>query len=526
MKGLKTGMLFAGVIILGFLFDLLFWDHEWGINFPIYVIFLLAGGIYLAYRESIKIEKIHGFLMAGILFFALSGLWRREPLGLFMNLVLTLGMMATLAVSFRKALWPSYGLLDYIEKIGMMPFRGLRSFGEIRPEEKRNGKDEGKRKGLGGIARGFLLALPIVFILGSLLASADYFFAEWVNEIFSFLDLDNLAELFGRGILILVVSYILLGVYVFALKNSQDEKLLGDGKSLLPPFLGFQEAVIVLGSVIGLFAIFVGIQLRYFFGGTVNINLDGFTYAEYARQGFGELVAVAVISVALFVALSLVSKRKTEGEKKWFSGMGTLLFALVGVILISAYQRLLLYESVYGFTRTRTNVHVFMIWLGVFLIALIALEISGRRRFFTLALMLGLLGFAASVNILNVDAFIVRANAERLRLTGVIDVAYLALLSTDATPVLIEEAENSSEGDSQKLIAALACQAMRNEGFEESGDWQAFTFSLRAARNGWEEFLESPDAKRIEAQANDEFYVERMRVDGESFDCWNFGTLD
>ena len=53
---------------------------------------------------------------------------------------------------------------------------------------------------------------------------------------------------------------------------------------------------------------------------------------------------------------------------------------LVIVMLISAYQRLVLYEMAYGFSRLRTYTHVFMIWLGLLLITVVILEITRRER--------------------------------------------------------------------------------------------------------------------------------------------------
>jgi hypothetical protein len=39
------------------------------------------------------------------------------------------------------------------------------------------------------------------------------------------------------------------------------------------------------------------------------LRMDGFTYADYARRGFFELVAVAFISLGLYYSLSMVTKR-------------------------------------------------------------------------------------------------------------------------------------------------------------------------------------------------------------------------
>ena len=55
----------------------------------------------------------------------------------------------------------------------------------------------------------------------------------------------------------------------------------------------------MLTGVALLFAAFVLVQFRYFFGGAQNIGLQGFTFAEYARRGYGELMAVAFLSLLL-----------------------------------------------------------------------------------------------------------------------------------------------------------------------------------------------------------------------------------
>ncbi|MFN3490924.1 MAG: DUF4153 domain-containing protein, partial [Anaerolineales bacterium] len=92
--------------------------------------------------------------------------------------------------------------------------------------------------------------------------------------------------------------------------ESKDEKLVGQEKRVIPPFLGFIESTIILGSVVTLFTIFVVIQFQYFFGGAVNVNVEGYTYAEYASKGFGELVTVAFFALLMLLTLSAVTKRE------------------------------------------------------------------------------------------------------------------------------------------------------------------------------------------------------------------------
>ncbi|MGC8856345.1 MAG: DUF4153 domain-containing protein [Anaerolineae bacterium] len=67
--------------------------------------------------------------------------------------------------------------------------------------------------------------------------------------------------------------------------------------------------------VVVVFASFVLIQFQYFFSRSANIHLDGFTYSEYARRGFGALVAVAFFSLLLLFVLAAISRRQNELQR-------------------------------------------------------------------------------------------------------------------------------------------------------------------------------------------------------------------
>jgi len=52
------------------------------------------------------------------------------------------------------------------------------------------------------------------------------------------------------------------------------------------------------------------LQVQYLFGAQSNITAQGYTYAEYARRGFFELVVVAVLSLGLHLVLGTVTRRE------------------------------------------------------------------------------------------------------------------------------------------------------------------------------------------------------------------------
>lgn len=474
--------------LLAWLSDFLFWDKPDGISFPIFVVLALAVGFYLAWREGIRPATHSLWLLVPIAFFASVSVVRLEPFTLLLSRTFTLLCMGLLATSFVGGRWLEYSLSDMVAKlVSFVPIGLSKSRVKRADDEEEVGREAGWRHA-GAILRGLLLALPVLWILGALLSAADPAFERWLSSIFGWLAFERLGEYLWRITYIAVIGFGLAGVYFYALHNSQDEKLIGEGKPVMASILGFGEAATILGAVELLFIAFVAVQFRYFFGGADNVRVAGYTYAEYARRGFGELVSVAVISLLLFMLLSSISSREGATEKRVFSSMGIALMALVSVMLVSAYQRLLLYESAYGFTRLRTYSHTFMVWLGLLLFAVVILELLGRRRAYGVAMLGAAVGFATSLAILNVDAFIVDANLERARLGYELDVAHLSRLSEDALPALSHEFQLAAEDDSElrvQIAAALACHAAWNDEHEPLPAWQSLHFSRLAARDTW-----------------------------------------
>ncbi|MFN2303446.1 MAG: DUF4173 domain-containing protein [Anaerolineales bacterium] len=291
--------------------------------------------------------------------------------------------------------------------------------------------------------RGLLLMLPILAVLALLLASADPIFNDRLQNLFSAFRIENLGETLFRIGYSVVIAYLLLGAIYFGLVESKRWNEKSTGKPVLRPFLGSIEALMVLIGINALFLVFVILQFNYLFGGSENISVVGYTYAEYARRGFFELLAVAIISLILFYALSLVTKRDTPTKRWTFSGLGLGLVALVAIILASAYTRLQLYELAYGFTRLRTVAHVFMIGVGLLLAAIAALEIFKRMERAAFILILFIVGFGVTLNLLNVDRFIVQQNVQRAitppqaDAQNALDTGYLFSLSDDAVPPLV-----------------------------------------------------------------------------------------
>lgn len=488
--------LIVAALLLAWCFDQLFWRKTPGISFPIFTLLCLAAGFWLTWVEKRPIASSSLPVLIPILFFSAMSFLRQEPFTQFLNYTFTLWCLALLSITWMGGKWWQYTLFDHLWSsfrwMGLIlakPPQLLRSPQPANPEtdaptdQPTTSSAAPRRfpsKAIAAILRGLLLALPVVFVLAGLLVQADPVFSRELQRL---LKIEKLGEYIFRLVYILIIAYLFSGALLYLLLSSADEKVTSGEKPLVAPFLGWLEAATLLFSVDLLYAFFVAVQFKYFFGGQANINLEGFTYAEYARRGFGELVIVAILSLLLFLGLSVITRRKQSWPRRVFSGLGVALVALVGVILVSAFQRLLLYEAAYGFSRLRTYSHVFMFWLGALLLATILLETTGRLRHFALALVIASLGFGATLNLLNVDGFVASQNVARAQQGEALDIPYLVSLSDDSVPTLFRlfHASQLPHSVKDKAGATLACRAALAQGSTPT-PWPSLNISQEQAR--------------------------------------------
>ena len=490
-------------VFLAWSFDQLFWQKAVGISFSLFILLCLVAGLILSWRTEKFPAWSSLLLLAPVLYFAGMTFLRLEPFTLLVDFGLALAGMLVLSLTWLSGRWWRYTLSDYALNIlrwaGSILVKPFQFFLPHQNREDANPSDtqtpepvqvesagsSGRVRPALSVLLGLLLAFPLVALLAALLAQADPLFAQQLRNLLQFFDLDNIAEYIFRLTYILILAFLLSGVYLHALLQSPEEKLSTGESSWYSPFLGWLSAVTVLACVDVLFTFFVAVQFRYFFGGRSNIALDGFTYAEYARRGFGELLAVAFISFLIFLGLSAITSRQQTRSRWAFSTSGIVLVALVAVILVSAFQRLLLYEAAYGFTRIRTYTHVFMLWLGLLLVATVVLESLGTMRRFGLAFVLVALGFGVTLNTLNVDAFIVRQNVARAARGEELDIAYLVSLSDDAVPALSAQFDAYPEISPlrDQVGAVMACRSAIHSAQDRSQPWPSYHASHARAAN-------------------------------------------
>lgn len=322
------------------------------------------------------------------------------------------------------------------------------------------------------------VAAPVILIFAALLGSADRVFADVITPAFPHWDVGSMA---GHVFLTLAGTFLVATLWHTAIQPRTVTA------SDLPPIAeqlpkaGVAQWSAALGGVVALFAVFVGVQFAFLFGGRHRVLVTpGLTYAEYARSGFFQLIAVAALTVGLILAAWDLGLRPDRMWERRFRATVTGIVGLAFVILGSALTRLRLYEHTFGFTINRFYAYVAIAWIGVVLIAVLACVWTGRRDRVLASAAAAALVALLFVNVMNPERFVAERNVARWRATGKIDVAYLGWgLGPDAVPVAVTLLRKLDAERASELRAAL-CERRHSLGAEPG--WRSVNLGRAEAR--------------------------------------------
>jgi hypothetical protein len=277
---------------------------------------------------------------------------------------------------------------------------------------------------------GIAISIPFLFVVLNLLISADTQFERLVNEIPRLFTFNE--EILLRTMIVLLYSFGFFGfMQVLLMRNNNIIQKEGPMNTITMDGVITLTVLLLLDLV---YIAFVVVQFKYFFSGSLE---EGYTFAEYARRGFFELLFVTIINLSI-ATMTIQLSRIVHGLLKKYIRMAlTILVFSSGVLLISAFMRLMMYEEAYGFTFTRVLAHSFMIFLLViftYTLIKIWLDKLSLFRFYFIASLIYYVG----LNVVNLDQFIVDQNIKRYETTEKIDIAYLNSLSYTGVLALIE----------------------------------------------------------------------------------------
>ncbi|MGH8877083.1 MAG: DUF4173 domain-containing protein, partial [Stackebrandtia sp.] len=236
---------------------------------------------------------------------------------------------------------------------------------------------------------------------------------------------------------------------------------------------GLAEWVIPLVMLDALFAVFVWTQATTLFAGKEYILGEGGPdFADFARDGFGQLMAVTVLTLGVVVALSLVAGRETARERGLLRGLGGVLCVLTLIIVASALTRLTLYADAYGFNVPRLLGFAAEVWLGLVFVLVLAAGVRLRAQWLPRTVAAVGTCILLAVAAINPEALMARTHIDRTDQGFPLDTAFLSGLSSDA----VDELDTLPNLDRSCVLTYMAA------GLEDPDPWYAFNVSRQHAR--------------------------------------------
>lgn len=251
-------------------------------------------------------------------------------------LLLTIGVFTTQEIAYKRE---GKAVVGVLKAVFVKPFTAIGKYFKAYAGVFGGKEKASLRHGWIGVAIG----LPLVIIVLALLASADAGTAKLLGNFF---EQFNVWRWFWRIFVVFVSSMVLYSLFFNLTWGKTDADLTPVRQNWKTAGPG-----VVIALLLAAYVLFTYVQFTYLFGGVLPVDL---TYSEYAREGFGQFIAVTVIN---FTVLGL-SLSKSE-PKSAIKVLELLLILASVVVLASAAWRMLLYIGAYGLTMRR----VLTLWL-------------------------------------------------------------------------------------------------------------------------------------------------------------------
>jgi len=469
-------------VLLGVLFNILFYKKPLGISYPIFVI-----AFYLLFLWNLRYKIVFKFSFGWFLsipIMALSStyfIFSNQIFAVLNFLIIPILIIAQtiLITEENKHKWYDasfikdvfYGMFN--RALGNTSKSFVVGLSSIRIR-KSNEKHEVIKKVLIGLA----ISIPLLIIIISLLASADRVFKHIIYEISSSFGSINISDFSLQGFIVLLITIIVFS-YTWSFSNPNDSIQTHVQPSSIEINNRSWDPIIsitILCVINCVYLVFTVIQFAYMFGSINNALPPDFTYAEYARRGFFELLMVTLINFSLLLSSIRLTRKDGKLVARTVRLLHSLLILCTLVILTSAYFRMSLYETAYGYTYLRVLTHSFMMFLCVlFMIAFYKIwneRISLLKPYIVVAIMAYMI-----INFANIDVLIAKNNLNRYLETGKLDTHYLRNLSYDSIPELVNLLDDKKVStDIKKYLVE------QQEVISKKQSWQSFNLSQHKAK--------------------------------------------
>lgn len=367
---------------IGVLFDFGFVQSFMGISNVIFGLAMLGVLAFLAKKLDLKPAKGSKLLMVGMGLLSVCGFFTANGGILFFNWVFYcgLGLLLILKNLYETKEW---GLMDYFANAMVYLFEGLMDIGDLFSNYSVYKKqyEKGQKNSFFADPKvrstilGIVIALPIALIVLALLASSDVIYGNVVGQLFgSLFEVDFIVNAFFYAFFCVAVG---VGSYTY-LSQFAGRKGKEPARVKLEKRQPF-AAIAFLAVMLILYLSFCGIQVGALFMGKMQLP-KGYTYSEYAREGFGQLLFVCMVNFVIVLALCAFFHKNNL-----LKGMLSLTTICTYIMIASSAYRMWMYVDAYGLTRKRVLVFWCLAVLAIWFVGMLCLVWKEHFDYFSYA---------------------------------------------------------------------------------------------------------------------------------------------
>lgn len=472
---MKKGNIFIVSLILAIWSVVLFYGKQIGLSMLLFIIPITYYLIFILEKNN-KIENNKAkILLIPIILLASTYFIYDNHFFNNLNLIVIPFLIIIMLVSLFTNV---FNLEVWIEKAVELVFDPIAYLGEtlkkiklsILRKFKLKSKDNNSSK---KIFKGLLITIPIALIIIGMLASADQ---EFSNVLYSIIRVIGKAfgnmqfmEIVLRLILIIIVFIYLASFFDNIITNFKIEKEFKENNELKDN----TTIKMILTTLNIIYLVFSIIQIKALIIRDENIN-----YANYARQGFFQLMIISVLNLIMI----LIAKRKDYKDNNYTNIMCLFMVFFTFILIITSAIRMYFYEQAYGYTFLRLAVYFTLLTEAILLIPTILYVVNKKKKllktYFSIIVTMYVI-----INLVNIDNIIASRNVTRYLETGKIDMVYIENnTGTDAIKQIIRILQSDKDENGTKQIASIYLVNTYEKLNNENSDFRDFNISKALAK--------------------------------------------
>ena len=476
-------------ILYGILYVFCMYKNDAGITYPIFVGATIGYIIFVIRKLEMKLKKESRFYIVGMMLLGISTFCTDDARIIFFNktgvFLLTICMVLGLFYNTEK-----WNLGKYLGSIIRVCALSLIEVNRPLADavwycKNKLGKKNSKYLYL---LIGFAITIPVFLVVFFLLTSADAVFRDWANQLFADVTFSEYILMTMMFLWMMFASYCLL---VNLSKEGINEEVKDVKK--WEPLIG-----IPLASVLSLlYLVFSGIQIVYLFMGNMQLPA-GYTYAEYAREGFFQLLAVSIINlIIVLVGLCYFKPNKV------FKAILTIMTLCTFIMIASSAMRMVIYIQYYYLTFLRILVLWSLAVLTLIFIGVIAYTAKSSFPLFRYSLVV-FTCFYIGLSFSHPDYWIAKINLESTKDTrseffkgdAYDDFYFLNQLSADSAPAMLKWMQEEGYSTKPYYDKEMSIDAYINGNYDLKKDW-AFTYLRNLSYNCMDRSLREFNVSRF-----------------------------